>query len=164
MRPPGDLEIETPADEPLIRFRRFVQAPPELVFRAWTEPAQLKLWWGPADATLVVCEVDLRVGGGYRFVHRTPDGQERGTRGEYLEIERGRRLVDTFVSDGTPDRHSVDTVEFHAVLDGTLVSGTSVHESTEARDEHVNAGMERGMRDAYRRLDEWVTARREAAM
>jgi uncharacterized protein YndB with AHSA1/START domain len=164
VRAPGDLEIETPADEPLIRFRRFVQAPPDLVFRAWTEPEQLKLWWGPADWTWLVCEVDLRVGGGYRFVHRKPDGEKRGMRGEYLEIDPGRKLVNTFVFDGTPDRHSVDTVEFHSVLDGTLVAGTSVHQSIEARDDHVNVGMERGMRETCRRLDAWVTARREGTI
>lgn len=70
MTVPGDLEIETPQGEPLIRFRRFVRAAPDAVFRAWTEPEQLRQWWGPADWDLVVCEVDLRVGGGYRFVRR----------------------------------------------------------------------------------------------
>lgn len=153
---PSDLEIETPLAEPLIRFRRFVAAPPELLFGAWTEPAQLKRWWGPADWELIVCEVDLRVGGRYRFVHRLPGGQEMGTAGEYLEIQRNRLLRNTFVFDGTPDKSSDDTTEFIAVPGGTLVAGTSVHESVAARDEHIAGGMERGMRDTYQRLDEWV--------
>lgn len=153
------LEIETPPDEPIIRFRRFVKAPPARIFAAWTDPAALRQWWGPADWTLVVCDVDLRVGGGYRMVHQTPDGKRFGTSGEYLEIVPGRCLVNTFVFDGTPDRKSVDTVEFIAVPGGTLVTGVSRHESIAARDAHVNAGMERGMRDTYRRLDAFLEAR-----
>jgi uncharacterized protein YndB with AHSA1/START domain len=152
------LEIETPADEPVIRFRRFVNAPPALVFTAWTDPAALVHWWGPAQWTLIVCEVDLRVGGGYRFVHQTPEGHRHGSSGDYLEIDPGRRLVNTFVFDGTPDRKSVDSTDFLTAPGGTLVSGISRHESITARDDHVNGGMERGMRDTYQRLDEWIEA------
>ena len=159
---PDDLEIEVPPDEPVVRFRRFVKAPPALVFRAWTEPAALREWWGPADWTLIVCEIDLRVGGRYRLVHRSPDGQLHGGSGEYLEIEPGVRLVNTFVFDGTPDRASIDSIDFLPVPGGTVVSGLSRHESITARDEHVQGGMEYGMRETYRRLDEWIEALPEA--
>jgi uncharacterized protein YndB with AHSA1/START domain/dihydrofolate reductase len=148
-----DLIIETPPDEPIIRFRRPVAAAPERVFAAWTEPDQLRRWWGPAEWTLVVCEVDLRIGGGYRFVHQDRDGNRFGTRGTYLQIETGRLLVNTFSFDGTPDRQCVDTVEFRPTSTGTLVCGTSVHASIADRDAHIAGGMERGMRDTYRRLD-----------
>ncbi|HEY3009576.1 MAG TPA: SRPBCC family protein [Micromonosporaceae bacterium] len=154
---PGDLTIQTPPDEPVIRFQRLVAAPPALVFRAWTEPELLRRWWGPAEYQLIVCEVDLRVGGGYRFVHRGPDGVEYGSRGRYLEVEPGRRLVNTFTRDPAPDRESVDAIDFLAVGGGTLVSGVSRHESIAARDAHVNAGMEGGMRGAYRKLDDLMT-------
>jgi uncharacterized protein YndB with AHSA1/START domain len=155
---PDGLEIETPPGEPVIRFRRAVRAAPAVVFAAWTEPDQLRRWWGPAEWTLVVCEVDLRVGGGYRFVHQDRDGARYGTRGTYLRIEPGALLVNTFTFDGTPGRESTDTVEFRPAGGGTLVCGTSEHESIAARDAHVGGGMERGMRDTYRRLDALLAA------
>ena len=74
--------------EPVITYRRFVPAPPELVFEAWTKPEHLTQWLGPAYLELSVCEIDLRVGGAYRFVHRAPDGTEHGFHGEYLEVVR----------------------------------------------------------------------------
>jgi uncharacterized protein YndB with AHSA1/START domain len=156
------LEIETPADEPVIVFRRFVKAPPELVFRAYTEPEFLKHWWGPRFLEMTVCEVDLRVGGTYRFVHRAPDGQEFGFHGEYREIEAPHRLVNTFVFDGAPDHEALDSAVFEAVGGGTMVSGRSVHDSVEARDMHVASGMEQGMNETYERLDEWVAAQQAA--
>ena len=81
------LVIETPADTPEIRTRRFVKAPPALVFEAWTTAEHLREWWGPRNLQIVLCEVDLRVGGGYRIVHRAPDGQEFGFHGDYREID-----------------------------------------------------------------------------
>jgi uncharacterized protein YndB with AHSA1/START domain len=143
------LEIETPADEPVIVFRRFVKAPPELVFRAYTDPELLKHWWGPRYLEMTVCEVDLRVGGNYRFVHRAPDGQEFGFHGEYREIE-------------APHREALDSAVFEAFDGGTMVSGRSMHDSVEARDLHVASGMEQGMNETYERLDEWVAAHQAA--
>jgi len=57
------IELSVPTDEPVIRYRRFVKAPPELMFAMWTEPEHLRNWWGPRELELVLCEVDLRVGG-----------------------------------------------------------------------------------------------------
>jgi uncharacterized protein YndB with AHSA1/START domain len=153
---PDGLEIETPPDEPVIRFRRFFRATPERVFAAWTDPEALRHWWGPAGWSLIVCEIDLRVGGRYRHVLRTPDGEQFTSWGEYLEIEPGRRLVNTFVLDITADRHSVDALDFLAEGGGTVLSGESRHESVAARDAHVSGGMERGMREGYGRLDQWI--------
>lgn len=149
----GDLRIQIPPDEPVIRFQRSVAAPPALVYRAWTEPALLRRWWGPAEMTLIVCDVDLRAGGAYRFVFRDPDGAEHGFGGRYVDLDPGRRVVTTVTFDATPDRECVDTVEFLPVTGGTLVSGVSRHASIAVRDEHVGHGMERGMRSAHHRLD-----------
>jgi len=152
------LEIEAPLDEPLIAWRRFVRAMPERLFDAWTMPEHLRRWWGPRRLELVVCEVDLRVGGGYRFVQRGPDGTERGFHGTYLEIDRPRRLVTTWMYEGSPDHDAVETVEFEAAEGGTLLRGLSRHDSVQARDAHLEAGMDAGMTDTLARLDEWSAA------
>jgi uncharacterized protein YndB with AHSA1/START domain len=151
---PTELDIAIPADSPVVSFRRTVKAPLALVFGVWTEPEHLRHWWGPRALALVVSEVDLRVGGGYRFVSRAPDGQEFAFHGVYREIEPPRRLVSTFVYEGLPDNEVVETVTFELVEGGTLISSLSVHASLAARDAHVAMGMEGGLIESHVRLDE----------
>lgn len=150
------LELEIPPGEPVIRYRRFVKAPPKLVFEAFTNPEHLRNWWGPSRLELVVCEVDLRVGGGYRFVSRAPDGQEFAFHGEYRVIDPPHKLEQTFVFEPVPDHYAVDTAQFEEVEGGTLIHGQSVHDTLMARDMHVANGMEGGMRESMDRLDEVV--------
>ena len=152
------LEIIIPPDEPVIIVRRVLKAPPTLVFQAWTDPEHMPHWWGPRRFDLVVCDIDLRVGGGYRFVQRAPDGQEFGFHGEYREIEPPHLLVSTFVYEGEPDQEAVETLTLAAVDDGTLVTETLRHATLAARDGHVAAGMEGGMAESYQRLDEWLSS------
>ena len=99
-------------------------------------------------------DVDLRVGGGYRIVHRAPDGQQFAFRGEYREIVPQNRLVATFVFEGAPDHEAVETAVFESVNGGTMVNGTTLHKTITARDMHFNSGMEPGMIESYERLDE----------
>ena len=146
------LEIEIPPDEPVVIFHRVIRAAPELVFRMYTEPEHLRRWWGPRHLDLVVCEIDIRVGGRYRFVHRAPDGQEFGFFGEYRVIEPPHRLVQTFVYAGTPDNEAVETFTFEPVAAGTLIACRTAHSSIPARDAHVASGMEDGLTDSYQRL------------
>jgi uncharacterized protein YndB with AHSA1/START domain len=148
------FEINAPAGEPVITSRRFIKAPPSLVFAAWTTPEHLRRWWGPRRLELSVCEIDLRVGGGYRFVHRAPDGQEFAFHGEYREIDPPHRMVTTFVYEGAPDDVAVETLELEECDGGTLMRSTSVHSSVEARDMHIASGMEGGMTESYEQLDE----------
>ncbi|HEU5331534.1 MAG TPA: SRPBCC family protein [Actinocrinis sp.] len=152
------LDLETPADEPVIRYRRFVKAPPALLFQAYTDPEHMKNWLGPRYLEMVLCEVDLRVGGRWRFVHRAPDGTEHAFHGVYREVDRPNRLSNTFVYEPWPDAESVDTVEFAEAEGGTLVVGTSRHSSIEARDRHLASGMEKGIAEGCERLDELVAA------
>jgi uncharacterized protein YndB with AHSA1/START domain len=151
-----ELEMISPADVPEIRTRRFVKATPETLFALWTEPDHLRNWWGPRRLELAVCEVDLRVGGTWRFVSRAPDGQEFAFHGEYLEIDAPSRLVSTWVYEGAPDADAVETVTFEAVDGGTMVHGLSRYPSVAARDGHLEAGMESGMTESYERMDEIV--------
>lgn len=152
----SELKVALSIDEPAVTFRRFVDAPPSLVFEAWTEPEHLRHWWGPRAFALVVCEIDLRVGGTYRFVQRAPDGQDHGFFGRFIEIDRPRRLRRTFVYEGAPEHEAVETLTFESDGRGTLVSGESVFASFAARDLYARAGMERGMRESHNRLDYWL--------
>jgi uncharacterized protein YndB with AHSA1/START domain len=106
------LELTAPRDEPVLVFRRAFAAPAALVFQAWTEPEHLRHWRAPHGFELVTCEVDLRVGGGYRFVHRAPDGSRHAFRGQYRRIERPRLLVSTLTYEAAPATEALDEVTF----------------------------------------------------
>jgi uncharacterized protein YndB with AHSA1/START domain len=148
------LAIEIPADEPLINVRRFFSAPPELVYKALTEPDYIRRWFGPSRLQNTVCEADLRVGGAWRVVQRAPDGTEFVFRGTLLELDPPRRRVGTFVWEGAPEYEAIETLELTAVEGGTLLTGSMRHPSIEARDMHVANGMESGMTESYERIDE----------
>ena len=151
-------EIITPPGEPVIHIRRFFKAPPELVFRALTEPEYLRRWFGPRRLEITECEADLRVGGTWRVVHRAPDGMEFVFHGEFLELDPPRTRVGTFVWDGAPEAVATETLVCEPVEGGTLVVTTMVHNSLEARDMHVANGMEGGILDSHSRLDELLAA------
>lgn len=149
-------EITTPAGEPVIHIRRFFKAPPELVYRALTEPEYLRRWYGPRRLEITVCEADLRVGGTWRVVHRAPDGTEFGFHGEFLELDPPRKRVGTFIYEGAPNAMATETIVCEPVDGGTMLVSTMVHSSVEAREMHVESGMEDGILDSYSRLDEFV--------
>jgi uncharacterized protein YndB with AHSA1/START domain len=150
------LELEVPSGEPAVVFRRFLDAPPDLVFAVWTEPAHLRNWWGPREFELVVCESDARVGGRYRFVQRAPDGEQHTFHGVYREVNRPHHLVRTFVYAGAPTEESVETLTFHREGHGTLLVSRSVFPSFAAREFYARGGMEAGLRESHQRLDEWL--------
>ncbi len=147
-------EITTPAGEPVIEVRRFFKAPPELVYRACTESEYLRRWMGPRRLEVSECEVDHRVGGTWRLVHRAPDGTEFVFYGEFLELDPPYRRVGTFVWEGAPEDEAVETLLLEAVEGGTILHTTMRHSSVEARDMHVANGMEGGIIESYERLDE----------
>ena len=149
------LEITTPSDREIALTRVF-DAPRELVFDAWTKPELLTRWLGIHGGwTFPVCEVDLRVGGKYRFVWRGPDGNEMGMGGTYTEIVRPERLVSTerFDEPWYPGE-AVDTLVL-TEKDGRTTSTLTMRlESKEARDGVLRSGMETGLESGYARLDE----------
>lgn len=149
-----ELEIEALPGEPTIRVRRFFAATPERLWRAWTEPEQLALWLGPRELEMRDATSDLRVGGTWRFVHVSPDGTEHPFHGEYLELDAPHRRVRTFVYDPWPDSVMHETLELEAAEGGTVLTATSRASSVEARDRHVESGMEHGLRDSMARLEE----------
>jgi uncharacterized protein YndB with AHSA1/START domain len=159
------LEFLAPHDEPVIVFRRAFNAPARLVFATWTEPEHLRRWRGPRGFELVACEVDLRVGGSYRFVHRAPDGSRHVFYGQYLEIERPTRLVSTFAYEAAPETKALEEITFEEDGGPTVVTGRSAFPTFQARDLYLAGGAERGLAESHDRLDELlgvlVSRRRE---
>jgi uncharacterized protein YndB with AHSA1/START domain len=124
--------------------RKVIRASPERLFAAWTEPAQLRRWWGPAGVECTDAEVDLRVGGGYRIANRFADGRVVWIAGEFEVIEPPRRLVYSWRLEGQPGAAESErvTVRFDSHEAGTEVVVS--HEriaTTEDRDQHT-AGWE----------------------
>ena len=154
----AQLEIDVPADEPVIRFSRFLAAPRERVWRAWTDPDLLAKWLGPRYLTMTSCEMDVRAGGAWSFVHTAPDGTEHAFHGEFTEVDPPRRLARTFVYDPWPEASTLEWVELEEVEGGTMLRGESRHASIETRDQHLESGMESGMVESMQRLDELFAA------
>jgi len=154
----GGLRVTTPGDTAIVMTRSF-DAPRRLAFDAWTKPELLVRWYGARGWSLVVCEVDLRVGGAWRFVQRGPGGTEMGQSGLYREIVPPERLVYTEVFDNQSyPGESLVTHVFTAAGGRTTVSSTVVYPSKEARDIVLAYPMRRGVAESFVRLDEVLTA------
>jgi uncharacterized protein YndB with AHSA1/START domain len=150
----AETEIIAPVGEPVIEVRRFLKAPPELVYRVLTEGEFLRRWWGPRRLEIAECQVDLRVGGTWRIVHRAPDGTEFAFHGEFLELDPPHRRVSTWIYEGALDATATETFELEAVEGGTLLRSRTVHNSVANRDMHLSNGMEDGLCESYARMDE----------
>ena len=125
-------------EKPSLTIVRSFRAAPEKVWRALTQPEALKQWMAPTDEfTIPVAESDLRVGGRYHIVMRSPDGEQHDVNGAYREVVLNRKLVYTWVWKSTPERESLVTMELRAAGGGTEL--TLRHEQffdEEARDKH----------------------------
>ena len=152
MRNTGTLKVATPTDREIVLTRVF-DAPRRLVWDAFTQPELLKRWFGPRGWSLVVCEVDLKVGGGFRFVLRGPDGRDMGMRGTYREIVPNERSIHTESFDDFPGESTVTTV---LVENGgtTTLTATVLYPSREVRDAVIQSGMEHGAAESYDKLAE----------
>lgn len=141
---------------------REFDAPRQLVFDAFSKPELLRRWFGPRGWSLVVCEVDLRVGGGFRFVLRSPDGKELGMRGVYREISSPARSVHMESFDDYPGESQVTAVFTES--DGkTTMTATVLYPSREVRDAVVQSGMEHGAAESYDKLAEMLAVPATAA-
>jgi uncharacterized protein YndB with AHSA1/START domain len=149
--------VVTTPSEVEIRMTRLFDAPRQLVFEAMTKPEHVKQWWGRlGDAYSVpVCEIDLRIGGAWRFVNRHPEG-EAVFYGEYREITPPSRLVFTEIFEPYPDSVSVVTTEFTTEGSKTRMTATVRYPSLEVRDMVLGSGMATGAGVSYDRLEELV--------
>jgi uncharacterized protein YndB with AHSA1/START domain len=151
----GKLEIATPSDREMAMARTF-EAPAALVYRAYTEPELLKRWLlGPDGWTMTVCEVDLRVGGAYRYVwRRDRDGLEMGMGGEYRELDPPTRIVQTeHFDDAWYPGDALVTTTFTEDGGRTRMISTVLYDTKEARDGVLASGMETGVETSYDRLE-----------
>jgi uncharacterized protein YndB with AHSA1/START domain len=149
------LQVTTPSDREIAMTRAF-DAPRSLVFDAWTKPELLKRWLGVFGAwTFAVCEVDLKVGGKYRYVWRGADGKEMGMGGVFREIVRPERIVCTEKFDEAwYPGDAVDTTTFVEKGGKTTVTTTVLYASKEARDGVLKSPMESGVAKSYDKLAE----------
>jgi uncharacterized protein YndB with AHSA1/START domain len=152
MKNTGTLKVTTPSDRETVLTRVF-DAPRQMVFDAFSKPELLRRWFGPRGWSLDVCEVDLKVGGGFRFVLKGPDGRTMGMRGVYREITPPERSVHVESFDDFPGESQVTTVM--AEQDGkTTMTATILYPSQEVRDAVIRSGMEHGAAETYDKLAE----------
>jgi uncharacterized protein YndB with AHSA1/START domain len=144
--------VTLPSDEELLITREF-DAPPHLVYRAWTTPDLVAKWWHANRGDAVSIDIDLRVGGTWRYSMTASGGFEVAFHGEYHEIVPDRRIVTTEIYEGAPDAAALTTTTFTDLGGRTLVEILVRHSSKQTRDMHLESGMEDGLQDALVLVD-----------
>ena len=151
--------VTLPTDEQILITREF-DAPKHLVFRAWTTRELVRRWWHANRGEVTVVEIDLRVGGKWRYVMVADDGTEVGFHGEYLEVVPDERIVSTETYEGLPEGvteeqgSTVNTATFAEAGGRTTVTLLIQATSKVSRDAIVDSGMEAGLQDALALLEE----------
>ena len=150
----GTATVTLPTDEQILITREF-DAPKHLVYRAWTTPELVKRWWSGLRGEMTIAEIDLRVGGAWRYVMIADGGMEVGFHGEYREIVPNERLVSTELYEGVPDGEpTLNTLTLTETDGRTTVTILVEAPSKEVRDAIIDSGMEAGMQDAMDLLEE----------
>ena len=145
--------VTLPTEEQILITREF-DAPRHLVYRAWTTPELVRRWWSGRRGEMQVAEIDLRVGGMWRYVMTAEGGFEVAFHGEYREIVPNELLVATEVYEPMPHAEALDTTTFEEVDGRTRVTILVQHQAKEHRDAHIDSGMEAGLQDALDLLEE----------
>lgn len=162
----GNLKLTTRGEREIVMTREF-NAPRRLLFDAFTKPELVKQWLlGPPGWSMPVCEIDLKVGGKYRYVWRQDsDGTEMGMGGVYREIVAPERLVSTEKFDEAwYPGEAVGTIVLSEHGGKTTITQTILYESREARDSILKTGMEKGVAASYERLAEMLVSARAGGM
>jgi uncharacterized protein YndB with AHSA1/START domain len=155
----GSATVTLPTDEQILITREFA-APRHLVFRAWTTPELVKRWWHANRGEVTLVEIDLRVGGKWRYVMTADDGFEVGFHGEYLEVIPNERIVSSEVYEGLPEGVSaeeggtVNTATFAEADGRTMVTLLVQAANKVSRDAIIDSGMEGGLQDALDLLEQ----------
>ncbi|MBO9153803.1 SRPBCC family protein [Chitinophaga sp. GCM10012297] len=146
-----------PGKQELFITRQF-EAPRELVFKAFTDPGIVSQFLGPRDMVMTIDHYNMKTGGSYRYIHTDPAGNEYAFNGAVHEVTFPERMIQTFEFEGLPERGhvSLDTALFEPLPGNrTQLTMHSVFRSVADRDGIVAAGMERGIREGFERLDEF---------
>ena len=149
----GTATVTLPTDEQIL-IRREFEAPKHLVYKAWTTPELVKRWWSGNRGEMTIAEIDLRVGGAWRYVMVTDEGIQVAFHGEYREIVPNERIVSTEVYEGMPEAEALNTVTFAEADGRTTLTMLVQHASKEARDAHIDSGMETGMQEGMDLLEQ----------
>jgi uncharacterized protein YndB with AHSA1/START domain len=152
----GKTQIVAEPGTQQTEITRAFNAPPELLFRAYTEPDLLVQWLGPRQYTMTIDRYEVRDGGTWRYVHSDADGNAFGFHGVFHGTPSVDGIVQTFEFEGMPGHVCLETLTFEDQGDTTLVRTSSVYQSVADRDAMVESGMEEGINDGYDRLDELV--------
>jgi uncharacterized protein YndB with AHSA1/START domain len=145
--------VTLPADTEILITREF-DAPRHLVYRAWTTPELIKRWWGGDRGECTSAEVDLRVGGRWRYVMIANAGFEVAFHGEYTEVVPDERLASTEVFEGMPDAPARSTLTLTESGGRTRMNLLVTHSCQEHRDAHIASGMEAGMQESMDYLED----------
>jgi uncharacterized protein YndB with AHSA1/START domain len=155
----GSAMLTLPTDEQILITREF-DAPKHLVYKAWTTPDLVKRWWNAKRGEVTIAEIDLRVGGKWRWVMIADRGFEVGFHGEYLELVPNERIVSTEIYEGLPEGVSdeeggtVNTATFAEANGRTKLTLLIQATSTTSRDAIIDSGMEAGLQDALDLLEQ----------
>ena len=152
----GTAVVTLPTDTEILITRQF-DAPRHLVYRAWTTPELIKRWWSGDRGEVTIAEVDLRVGGQWRYVMMANGGFEVAFHGEYREIVPNERIVSTEVFEGMPDAEQAAAVNILTLTEKdrrTTLTNLAQHPSKEIRDMVISSGMEAGMQEAMDHLEQ----------
>lgn len=155
MKNTGTLVVTTPSPTEIQMVRVF-DAPKSLVWDALIRPELVRRWFGPRGHHLVVCEIDLRVGGAWRYVIRSPEGHDMGMRGTYREIAPPDALVWTESFDDYPMGEAQNRLQLVEAGGKTTMTVVVRAPSQEVRDAIIASGMEHGAAETYDRLNELV--------
>ena len=150
----GKATVTLPTDTQILITREF-DAPAHLVYRACTEPELVRRWWSGQRGEMTVCEIDLRVGGQWRYAMTADSsGDEVVFYGEYREIVPNERIVNTEVFAPFPNDGALTTMMLDEHDGRTTLTTLVEHQTAEARDMHINSGMEGGMNESFDKLEQ----------
>ena len=160
----GSAKVTLPADDQILVTREF-DAPKHLVYRAFTTPELVRRWWHANRGEMTVAEIDLRVGGKWRYVMIADGGMEVGFHGEYREIVPNERIVSTEIYEGAPpmegaEEGTLNTATFNENDGRTTLTILVEHSNKQFRDMHVESGMEDGLQDALDLLEDVASSLR----
>ena len=147
--------MTTPTDTQILITREF-DAPRHLVYRAYTEPELIRRWWHANRGEIQSIEVDLRVGGLWKYAMKANGGFEFSFHGQYREIVPDERLVSTETYSGAPDVEAMDITTFTEKDGRTYLETLVQHPNRQSRDAHLESGMEDGLQDALNLLEQLV--------
>ncbi|MGD0301678.1 MAG: SRPBCC family protein [Bryobacteraceae bacterium] len=148
-----EMALTLPTDREIVMTREF-NAPARILFEVWTKPEHVRKWYAVRGTTMTVCEIDLRVGGAWRWVVTHPKGGEIAFSGVFREVDPPRRLQRTEVFESVPGAESLVTLTFDEHDGQTTLTINMLFKSKQDRDICLRSGMELGVKECFQKIDE----------